>query len=205
MLIHEVEQRSDEWYALRAGKPTASEFSKIITSKGDPSKSAAKYAMTLAGEIYAGKSLDAWEGNSHTERGRELEGEAISHYEFTRGVTVNTVGFITDDKNQYGCSPDGLINDDGMIEVKCLKAENHIEAILYHKKHGQCQAKYVQQTQGQLMICKRKWCDLVFYHPDLPRLTIRQESANDLHESLLRELNFLLIKRDNTVDVLKSV
>ncbi len=77
MKKHDVEQGSEEWYALRAGKPTASEFSKLITSKGEPSKSAATYAITLAIEAYAGGPVDAWEGNAHTERGKNLEAEAI--------------------------------------------------------------------------------------------------------------------------------
>lgn len=174
MIIHDIEQRSPEWYALRAGMPTASEFSKIVTSKGEPSKSAAVYATRLAGELFAGKPLDAWEGNAWTERGRELEEQAISLYEFANDVSVTPVGFVTNDPNTAGCSPDGFVGDDGMVEVKCLKAENHIKAILYYQKNNDCPTDYRAQTQGQMMICGREWCDLIFYHPELPLLTIRR-------------------------------
>src|SRR3546814_2809936 len=91
--------------------------------------------------------------------------------------------FVTDYAETMGCSPDGLVGDDGMVEVKCLKAENHIKAILYHASKGHCPPDYVQQTQGQLLICERQWCDLVFYHPDLPLLAIRQEPVNRVRRS----------------------
>src|SRR3546814_13751795 len=92
MKIQDVPQRSPEWYALRLGKPTASEFSKIVTSKGEPSKSADAYAITLAAELFAGKALDGWEGNAWTERGRELEGEALRLYAFASAADVLPVG-----------------------------------------------------------------------------------------------------------------
>jgi len=204
MKIHDVEQRSEAWYSLRAGLPTASEFAKIITSKGDPSKSAADYAITLAAEKYAGKPVDAWEGNTWTERGREMEESARGLYMFARDVEVMQVGFVTTDAGDMGCSPDGLVGDDGMVEIKCLKAENHVKAIIYHQKNGHAPPKYVQQTQGQLMICERVWCDLVFYHPELPLLVIRQEPILELHEALRRDIPKLCAERDRVLLTLQE-
>lgn len=204
MIVHTCEQRSPEWYALRAGIPTASEFSKIITSKGERSKSAGPYAMTLAAELYAGKPVDAWNGNAYTQRGRELEPAALTLYEFVNDVTVDRVGFVTDDDRTMGCSPDGLVGDDGMVEVKCLKAEYHIEAILYHRTHRRCPAGFVQQTQGQLMIGERRWCDLLFYHPELPPLIIRQQADAFLARCLRQEIKTLLQERDAVLDVLRA-
>ena len=196
MKIHDVEQRSDEWYALRAGLPTASEFSKIITSTGAPSKSADTYAITLACEKFAGKPVDAWEGNGWTDRGRELEERARGLYEFANDATVEPVGFATNDAGTMGCSPDGLIGDDGMVEFKCLKAENHASAILYYRKHGRCPPAYVQQAQGQMLVCERHWCDLVFYHPELPLLTIRQHADGELFKALTAQIPLLCRERD---------
>jgi len=205
MIAHDCEQRSEEWYALRTGIPTASEFSKLVTSKGEPSKSAATYAITLAAEAYADKpEIDAWEGSVFTDRGRELEEKAIALYEFMRGVTVERVGFVTDDKSEVGCSPDGLVNDDGMVEIKCLKAENHIKAILYHKKNGRCPPDYVQQTQGGMMICGRQWCDLVFFHPDLPPLVIRQTPDAELQKALGEQLESVRAERDRVLAALRG-
>ena len=174
MKIHNVEQRSPEWYRLRAGIPTASEFSNLVTSTGAPSKSIPRYARQLAAEAFAGRTLDAWEGNQWTERGKELEAEAMRLYEFATDQIVTPCGFVTNDSQTAGCSPDGLVGDDGLVEVKCLKADNHVEAVLYHQKNGRCQPDYVQQSQGQMWLCERKWCDLIFYHPVLPLLIIRQ-------------------------------
>ncbi len=186
MIIHTAEQCSPEWFALRAGKPTASEFSKLITSTGERSKSLEGYAITLAGELYAGKPLDAWEGNGHTERGKLLEDDARRAYAFLRDCEPQRVGFVADDLNGYGCSPDSLVGSDGLNEIKCLKAENHIKAILYYRKHKKCPPDYVQQAQGQMLVCDRAWCDLFFYHPDLPHLAIRIERDVPIMTALLR-------------------
>lgn len=172
MIIHDVAQNSDEWLALRAGKPTASEFSKLITSTGAPSKSMKAYAEQLAGELFAGRPLDTWEGNKFTDRGHEVEDEAVLAYELMAGVDTTPVGFVTDDLEQYGCSPDRFIGDDGLLEIKCLP-KAHIEAIRYYKKHKKIPTKFVPQTQGQIVVAERKWCDLFFYHADLPKVIIR--------------------------------
>lgn len=204
MQIHSCEQRSPEWYSLRCGIPTASEFSKLITSDGTPSKTAPTYAMTLAAEKFAGSTVDGWEGNSWTERGRELEDEALRLYSFASDCPVASVGFITNDQRTAGCSPDGLVNGDGLVEVKCLKAENHVKAILYYQKHGRCQTDYVQQTQGQLWLCERQWCDLIFFHPQLPLLTIRQRPDAALHKALADAVTNVLRERDLVLSALMT-
>lgn len=202
MKIHDVEQRSDAWYALRAGMPTASEFSKIVTSKGEPSKSAAGYALTLAAELFAGKPVDAWEGNVWTERGRELETRAIELYEFAHDLDIAPVGFVTDDGGLMGCSPDGFIGEAGLVEVKCLKAENHVKAILYFQKNGRSPTDYIQQAQGQMMICERKWCDIVFYHPELPMLAIRVAPDKVVQDALMERIPLLRAERNDVLAAL---
>ena len=203
MLIHDCEQGSEQWKSLRSGLPTASNFSSLITSKGEPSKSLAGYALTLAGELFAGKPLETWEGNVWTERGKELEAEAIRLYEFAHDATVDRVGFITDDARQAGCSPDGLVGNDGMVEIKCLKPENHIKAILYFQDKGKCPTDHVQQTQGQMLIADRYWCDLIFYHPDLPLLVIRQLPDENIQNALIEGISNVTAERDRIVDALR--
>ena len=182
--------------------PTASEFSRLVTSRGEPSKSAMGYALTLAAELFAGKPVDAWEGNYWTERGREMENRAISLYEFANDVTIEPAGFVETDTGETGCSPDGLVGDDGLVEVKCLKAENHIKAILYSQEHGRCLPDYVQQTQGELMICGRSWCDLVFYHPELPLLVVRQTPIEAVVDGLRTMVPKVIARRDKVLAVL---
>lgn len=203
MKVHVIEQRSDAWYSLRLGMPTASAFAKLVTSRGEPSKSAPTYAITLAAEVFAGKPVDAWQGNEWTERGRDLEDEALRLYEFTSDTAVERVGFVTDDDQAVGCSPDGLVAVDGLVEVKCLKAENHIKAILYYQRYGRCPTDYVQQTQGQMMVCERAWCDLVFYHPDLPQLIVRQEADKALFAAIWAGIEKVCDERDTVLAALR--
>lgn len=203
MKIHDCEQRSPDWYALRLGRPTASEFAKLVTSKGERSKSADTYALTLAAELYAGAPVDPWEGNAWTERGREMEAKAMAFYEFMRDAPIRRVGFVTDEAGTMGCSPDGLVGDDGLAEVKCLKAENHVKAILYFQEHGRCQTDYVQQSQGQMMICERKWCDLVFFHPTLPLLVVRQTPIRAVVDGLRDAIAAVLRERDVALAALR--
>lgn len=205
MLLHECTQRSPEWWALRIGIPTASEFSKLVTSKGAPSKSAQDYALELAGEVYANEGeIDAWAGNQYTERGKGLEDEAIAFYEFMNDTQVERVGFVTDDDQRMGCSPDGLVSADGMVEVKCLIAKNHIKAILYHKRNDRSPPAYRQQTQGGMMICEREWCDLIFYHPKLPTLVVRQFPDLNLWHELKMQIEHLEEHRDLVVTALRD-
>jgi len=127
-----------------------------------------EYAISLAGELYAGKPLDAFEGNKWTERGHELEDAARAKYEMMRDIDAVQIGFVTDYDLRYGCSPDSLIADDGMLEIKCLKAENHIKALMYYRKHNKSPTTYVPQVQEQMLASERSWCELVFYHPKMP-------------------------------------
>jgi len=202
--LHDVEQGSDAWYSIRRGMPTGSEFHRIVTSKGEESKSLYDYALTLAGEIYAGKRLDGFEGNLYTERGKVLEPEAIAAYSFLTDSVVDKVGFVTLDDGTCGASPDGLVGDDGVVEIKCLKCENHIKAILYHRKNGVCPTDYVQQTQGELMVTGRKWNDLVFYHPNLPMLVIRQYPIQEVLDGLKSGISKLIEERDRVVKILRE-
>lgn len=205
MKIHNVDQNSDEWMKLRAGKPTASEFGKVVTSTGAPSKSASDYAMTLAAEAFAGGEVESWSGNHHTERGHELEAEAISAYEFMHDATVERVGFLTNDDETMGCSPDGIVGGDGMIEIKCLSAKEHVKALLYYQKHKKAPPKYFQQTQGQMMIAGRQWCDLYFYHPTLPKLAVRQTPDIDFVIKLSAKLIEVAKERDNAIAVMEKM
>jgi len=204
MIIHNVEQGTDEWLRLRAGKPTASEFSKLITSTGAASKSMPGYAEQLGGELFAGQPLDAWEGNKYTDRGHEIEEEAALWYDIVKGITTDKVGFVTDDNEQYGCSPDRLVSDTGLLEIKCYP-KLHIEAIRYCNKNKKMPAKNVAQTQGQMFICEREWCDLLFYHPVLPKVIIRVFPDKEIIAGLKAQLSACLAERDTVLNELQGI
>lgn len=159
MKIHEqLEQGTDEWRKVRAGKLTASN-AQAIAANG-------KGLETLVYETLAEKHSSAVEAgytNEHIERGKELEATALAMYELERGVTVQRVGFIERDEFS-GCSPDGLVGDDGGCEVKCPKDVNHFEIVV--DGLDAVDTKYIWQVQMSLLVTGRKWWDLIIYNPN---------------------------------------
>lgn len=200
MIIHDVEQRSPEWYALRLGVPTSSEFSRAITpKKGQLSTQGVGYAAELALEILRGEPCADFNGNEWTDRGAELEEEALAQYELLHDVDVQRVGFITSDDGLRGASTDGLIGKDGIAEVKCLKDVNHVKAIIAWHESREFDDKYIPQVQGEILIAEREWCDLIFYCPGLPILTIRQKRNDKYCESLDGALTEIIRLRDTAL------
>lgn len=169
MIVHDVQQGSPEWFACRLGIPTASEFDKIITPTGKASTQYEAYANRLLAEQMTGKPGEAFEGNAWTERGNELEPDAVAFYELQRDVQAVRVGFCTDDGRTMGASPDRLIGDDGLLEVKCPAPHTHIQYLLDQN----IDRKYYPQLQGQLLVTNRKWVDIISYHPELPPVILR--------------------------------
>ena len=170
MIIVDVKQGTPEWHAERVGKPSASCFDKIVTPKGVPSKSAQKYIYQLAGERLTGKKEEGYT-NSNMERGIQMESEARSFYEIVNGVEVKEVGFCYPNEDKlYGCSPDGLVGEDGGLEIKCPLISTHIGYML---DNSVLLADYFQQVQGSLLVTDRKWWDLISYYPGLNPVIIR--------------------------------
>lgn len=202
MQVHTLEQGTPEWYAIRAGRPTASEFSKLVSGTGKPSTQIGDYAATLAAELYAGKPLDRWEGNGATDRGHEMEPMARANYEFQHDVEVVQVGFVTN--FDAGCSPDGFVGADGLTEYKCQLAKGHVQTLAYWRKHGRCPPAYYPQVQGQLLICEREWDDLNFFHPELPPLVIRVERDEAFIREILRGIRAVNEQRDALVEMLRA-
>lgn len=170
MKIIDCEQRSAEWFAARAGKPTASEFSTVLAKgKGNAeSRSRRTYMLKLAGEILTGEPMDNYT-NAHFDRGREMEPEARDYYAFLASDPVQQVGFI--DCGAYGCSPDALVGGDGVLEIKT--ALPHL-LIGYHLDGG-FPPEHKAQCQGALFVTGRKWVDLLIYWPRIEPFVTRAE------------------------------
>ena len=184
MIIDNSEQGTPEWFAARRGRPTGSNFSKIITSTGKASTSAKAYMNELLAEWLADKTYDSDNKSEWMERGNELEAEARSLYEFRFNVDVEQVGFCSHDTLLCGVSPDGLVGDDGLVEIKCPKHSTHIGYLLA----GKLPSGYVPQVQGQLWVTDRKWCDFISYHPDFDPMIIRVERDEKYIASLSAEV-----------------
>ena len=163
-----MEQRTEEWFAQRIGKVTASRVADVMaTIKSGEAATRKNYRMQLVCERLTGKKEESFT-NSHSERGIELEPVARSMYEINNNFFVKEVGFIEHATiPMSGCSPDGLIGDDGLIEIKCPTVANHIESIT-GLPVGTVPSKYIPQIQWQMACTGRNWCDYVSFNNELP-------------------------------------
>ena len=192
MLIHDVEQRTPEWLALRRGIPTASQFCKIITSRGQASIQAEAYKNALIAELEMEENYKSFGGSIWTERGNELEPEAVRCYERRMQIETVKVGFITDSDRTMGCSPDRLVGADGLLEVKCPAPHTHAKYLCARS----IDMRYYPQVQGQMFITGRKWVDFFSYHPDQPHLSVRI-FRDEPYLAILDELLRIFIKTLN--------
>ena len=180
-IITEMEQGTDEWLALRLGKITASRMKELL-SKGRgtaPSKTAESYMFDLIAEKLTGKPKDFFM-NDAMQWGVDTEESARAMYELKHGVDVVEVAFIELDEN-VGMSPDGLVGDDGLLEIKCPNTTTQLKRALtdnYSKD-------YYAQIQMQLWVSDRQWCDFVSYDPRL------ECDASYLEQRVLRDEDFI--------------
>ena len=165
MIIHDdIIQQSEEWYKIRRGKITASHATAIANC----GKGLDSYILEIMADYFSCAEKEQF-SNKHTERGNKLEPIARSIYEIETGNTVKQVGFI--EYNDYvGCSPDGLVGDDGGIEIKCPDDKEYFKLLL--EKEGAISSDYMWQVQMNLLITERKWWDLIFYNPNYKQTII---------------------------------
>ena len=195
MIVHrEVEQGSFAWHTLRLGIPTASCFDRILTPGGKPSRQAECYLNELLAEWMIGRPIPGAE-TQWMVRGHELEEDAVNAYEFHANATTAKVGIITTDDGMVGASPDRLVDDDRLLEIKCPKHSTHAGYMLT----GKIEDEYRPQLQGQLWITERKAVDIVSYYPELAPVVIsvpRDDAyIGDLAVALGTFVDVMLAKR----------
>jgi len=163
-IIHYVDQGTLAWLTLRKGKITSSRVSDIMSTGrgGQPSKTRLSYMYELIANTL---SLDPIEGPTTyaMQIGREREDDARSYYQLLSSGNVQRVGYVEHgDINCFGCSPDGLIGDDGGLEIKCPlphTAVRYLDGMDIPKS-------YYYQIQSSLLITQREWWDFVVYCPE---------------------------------------
>jgi hypothetical protein len=177
--IFDCEQGSPEWYACRLGIPTASEFDTVQAKGkgGGESKTRRTYMLKLIGEQITGQPKYDY-SNDHMERGKEMEAEARDLYAMVTDVEPVKVGFMR--RGDAGCSPDSLIGTNGISEIKTKLAHLQLEVLLSDR----LPPEHVPQTQGQLWIAEREWCDFVSYWPGLPLFIKRVHRDEDYIRNL---------------------
>lgn len=179
MIIHDIEQGTSEWYAVRMGIPTASEFHVLMKKlkSGDDSKLRADYMRKLAGEIITGEPMESY-GGGFRERGRELENEARLMYALEYDTEPKQVGFVTN--HGTGCSPDSFVGDNRGLEIKIAVPHIQIERL----DKDELPPEHKDQVQGCMWVCERDAWDFVSYCPKLPLFCKRVERDDAYIEQL---------------------
>lgn len=184
-------QQTPEWYQAKLGKVSASRCADLMAkTKSGYSKSRKNYMMELIIARLTGTYPESFTSPA-MQWGIETEAEARKQYEAETLNIVEECGFIslTDD---VGCSPDGLIGEDGLLEIKCPNSATHIETLI----SGKVDRKYILQIQFQLMVTDRKWCDFVSYDPRWPvelRLYIQRVGRDEeMIEEIEKEVGLFL-------------
>mgnify|MGYP004417317051 CR=1 FL=1 len=163
--IHDLQQQTPEWFAIKKLYPFSSSNAQAIASQGAG-------LDTLVWEILA-REMSSGEReeftNKHLERGNELEPLARASYELSTGKKVVEVGFVTNDRYKLaGASTDGLVDNDGVAEIKCFEDKKHLKAIFEVKNTGTftIESGYDWQAQMEMMITERKYCDFILFNPN---------------------------------------
>ena len=176
----DLEQGSPEWFAARAGIPTASRFATVM-AKGE-GKTRSEYMRKLAGEILTGEPSEQF-GNVHTERGNAMEDEARETYAFINNAEIQRVGFIRN--GNRGASPDSLVGANGGLEIKTALPHIQIDRL----ERDRLPPEHKAQVQGNLWIAEREFWDFVSYWPRLPVLTVRVYRDEEYIKTLSDEID----------------
>lgn len=180
MKIYNFPQYSDEWWKIREKKLTASKAQAI----GNCGAGLKTYVTEIMQELYSKAPRDRY-SNKHTRRGIELEDSAGFVYSIEKKVSVKKVGFVV--YNDYsGCSPDLFADKDGLAEIKCPDDKEHFSLIA----GGVFKSEYIWQCQCQMLMCGKKWCDLLSYNPNYEQYLIvkRLYPDNEKIDGLLKGL-----------------
>ena len=200
-----MEQQTEEWFSARLGKVTASRVADVIAkTKTGYSASRDNYMAQLICERLTGQKGESFTNAAMT-HGTETEPLARSAYENSRSLLVKEVGFINHPRIEMsGASPDGLVADDGLVEIKCPNTATHIDTLLSQK----VPTKYITQMQWQMLCCQRKWCDFVSFDNRLPenlQLFIQEVEFDPEYCAMLeKEVSQFLAELDSKVAKLKE-
>ena len=195
-----MQQRTDEWFAARLGKVTASRIADIMAkTKTGYAASRKNYLFELLCERLSGQREEKFISAS-MQRGIDLEPKARAVYEIETGEWVEEVGFIPHPTiAMSGASPDGLIRDDGLIEIKCPNTAAHIEFLQTQKP----KQEYIYQMQWQMACTGRKWCDFVSYDDRLPEnlayCSVHIPRDDDFIQSLEQEVEKFLAELEQKI------
>lgn len=201
-----MEQRTEEWFAARLGKVTASRVADVIAkTKSGYSTSRDNYMAQLVCERLTGQQGESFT-NAAMQHGTETEPMARSAYEALNELLVEEIGFVQHPKIEMaGASPDGLVGLFGMLEIKCPNTATHIDTLLSQS----VPTKYITQMQWQMRCCERQWCDYVSFDNRLPadlQLFVKRVEFDAAYVATLEEeVNLFLKELDTKVTKLNNL
>lgn len=204
MITHTgILQGSLEWHMLRSGIPTASEFDALLTPEfkiktGEGPKT---YLAKKVAEVWQGGPLPSFQGFD-MEQGQVLESEAIPWFELAYSTAVQRVAFCTTDDKRVGCSPDGLIGEDGGIEIKCPAAHTHVGYLL---QGGTLPKEYAAQVHGSMYVTGRPRWQFVSYRRHFPALVLTIERDAVIQEQIAAALERFLEAFDEATASLEKI
>lgn len=180
-----MEQRTDDWFAARLGKVTASRVADVVAkTKTGVSASRGNYMAQLIVERLTGKPVESF-SSSAMQWGTDTEPLARAAYEMATDMMVEEIGFVEHESiPMCGASPDGLVGDDGLIEIKCPNTATHIETLI----NNTIDNRYVLQMQWQMACTDRKWCDFVSFDPRMPEALQMKIIRVNFNEMLVTDL-----------------
>ena len=200
IIWNEHPQGTDGWLKEKLGKPSASNASKIVTNKGEPSKQAEGYLYELVAQRLSGRYEETYK-NAYMEMGNEREAESRGYYELIEGVEVTQVGLVYPDENkQYLCSPDGIINNEYGLELKNVLGKTQVKYLLDNK----LPSEYFAQVQMSLLVTGFKFWDFCSYSPGLDPLIIRVKPDKEFIGNLERQLKLFSERLEKTYTQLKG-
>ena len=194
MQFFDIEQNTDTWKALRLGHFTASAFGDLFMAKSTIGYKKAVYRVAF--EKVTRESPESFT-NEYMTRGHELEAEARASYEKITGNEVTNGGFFETDL-WIGCSPDGLISDDGIVEIKCPAYSTIIDYIKYRELPG----IYKWQVHGQMYVTNRKFVDFFAYHPLLKPIIVRVQRDDTLIKELEDKLKEAIQECEKIIEII---
>lgn len=201
-----IAQGSPEWFAARLGRVTASRVADVIAkTKSGPSTSRENYCVELALERLTGNRQESF-SSADMKWGKEMEPLARAAYEARTGAIVDEVGMAAHPTiPMTGASPDGLVDSDGLLEIKCPKSATHASTLLSGKPDN----KYITQMMWQMACTGRQWCDFASFDPRFPaplQLFVKRIPRDDAKVAELEaEVVKFLAEVDETVDKLLNM
>lgn len=165
----DIEQGTSEWHQVRLGKVTASRIHEVVArvKSGDYGASRKNYMADLFAERLTNTPTDSYVSKEML-WGTDHQADAVAAYEYHTNATVQKIGFVSHQRiAMAGCSPDGFVGADGLVEIKCPNTAQHLSTFFNETIDGQ----YIKQMQFQMACTGRKWCDFISFDPRLPELS----------------------------------